>query len=128
MISNKELLEEAVKKAILDSEDNYRKREEFIHENYQEWRNEGIKYRHKREELGLSLRKVGELLGTSSTRIRNFEVGEPVSQVKQLKASYDLLFDYINLQSFVLEFKANVSRSTDVLFDNMLTIYKNSIK
>jgi|SRR5699024_844972 len=101
-----------------------KKRQEYIRENTIKWLDEGEKYRNKRIELGLSLRDVGEKLGTSATRIRAFEVGDPVSQVDHLKTSYTLLFDYIELQSFVLEFKENVGRSTDILFNNMLTVYK----
>lgn len=102
-----------------------KKRQEYIRENTIKWLDEGEKYRNKRIELGLSLRDVGEMLGTSATRIRAFEVGNPVSQVNHLKASYNLLFDYIELQSFILEFKVNVSKNTDILFDNMITIYNN---
>lgn len=110
---------------LTQMEENRKRKDEYIQSNYLKWNDEGMAFRQKRQELGLSLRDVGERLGTSATRIRSFEVGDPVSQVEHLKASYNLLFDYIELQSFVLEFKDKVNKNTGILFDNMLTVYKN---
>jgi len=81
-----------------------KKRQEYIRENTIKWLDEGEKYRNKRIELGLSLRDVGEKLGTSATRIRAFEVGDPVSQVNHLKASYDLLIEHIEMRKSMKEF------------------------
>lgn len=127
-MTNIKLSVDAAQEILTQMKGNRKRKDEYIQSNYLKWNDEGMVYRQKRKELGLSLRDISERLGTSTTRIRNFEVGEPVSQAEHLKASYNLLFDYIELQSFVIEFKDNVSRSTDILFDNMLTTYKKRIK
>lgn len=92
-IITKELLEEALESSI----ERTKKRMEFINDKHFEWKAEGMKFRKRRENLSLSMAKVGQMLGTSKTRIWRFEVGEPISQVEHLKASYNLLLKHIEM-------------------------------
>lgn len=80
-------------------------RELFLKENYIKWNQEGGRLRERRLHNGLSLEKMGELLGTSASRIGRLERGLPVSQAKHLKASCDLLFDHIELKAALLDIR-----------------------
>ncbi|HLR02831.1 MAG TPA: hypothetical protein VK111_08845 [Virgibacillus sp.] len=79
------------------------RKENYIRKNYLKWNEEGKTFRDRRMELGLSLRDVGKILGTSATRIRRFEIGDPVSQARHLKASYELLFKHIGMREQLKE-------------------------
>lgn len=75
------------------------RREQFLIENYVRWNEEGMKLRERRFKHGYSLADVEKLLGTSASRIRSFEVGEPVSMAGHLKKSLELLYDHIELHN-----------------------------
>src|SRR5690625_1176204 len=81
-------------KELMDSEE---RREKYIKENYVYWNEAGRHFRKEREKRHLSLNEVSELLGTSASRVRRFEIGEPVSQADHLKTVYEMLFDYVDL-------------------------------
>ncbi|GGB42498.1 hypothetical protein GCM10011409_20100 [Lentibacillus populi] len=74
------------------------RREQFLKENYLKWNEEGMELRARRLKHNMSLNYVAEKLGTSASRIGRLEKGLPVSQAKHLIASYNLLFDYIELR------------------------------
>lgn len=79
------------------------RRKEWIRENTLNWLKNGESLRVRREEHGMSLREVGDLLGTSPTRIRKLEIGSPVSMAKQLTKCYNLLFDHLDLHVALYE-------------------------
>lgn len=75
------------------------RREQFIQENILKWNDEGMILRERRLKHGYSLADIEKLLGTSASRIRSLEVGEPVSMAGHLKKSLDLLYDHIELHN-----------------------------
>jgi len=119
------ILEEVVKQSILNREENAKRREAFVQENKSTWIDEGEKLKARREKNRMTLRQIGEYLGTSPSRISRIEKGEPVSMADHLVSCYHLLLDYVELQSFVLEFKESLNAHSDMLFNNMLTIYES---
>src|SRR5690606_36572940 len=68
-------------------------KELFIKENQNEWIEIGNELCDQRIELGITLAEMSRLLGTSTTRIRNFEKGMPVMMANGLKASYKLALE-----------------------------------
>lgn len=104
MKTNKEVLEKAVRQAILGQEESAKKRNDFIRANTMEWLENGEELRERRLKNNMSLKEVGELLGTSASRIRRIEIGEPVSMAEHLTKSYNLLFDYIEFKRSIVLF------------------------
>ncbi|MDX8045448.1 helix-turn-helix transcriptional regulator [Gracilibacillus sp. S3-1-1] len=86
---------------------NEQRKEQFLIDNYVKWNEEGQYFRKKRNQLGLTLNRAAELLGTSSTRIRKFEIGEPISMANHLKKTYSLLIDHIELHAAILDLREN---------------------
>ena len=84
--------------------DSKQRKEKFLQENYIRWNNEGMKLRERRLKHGMSLDRVGELLGTSGSRVSRLERGLPVSLAKHLTTSYELLFDHIELRKTLRSF------------------------
>ena len=84
--------------------DSKQRKEKFLQENYIRWNNEGMKLRERRLKHGMSLDRVGEMLGTSGTRVARLEKGLPVSLAKHLTTSYNLLFDHIELRKTLRSF------------------------
>lgn len=83
------------------------RREDWIKKNTLQWLENGEALRVRREEHGMSLREVGNLLGTSATRVRKLEIGEPVSMAKHLTKSYELLLDHLELHAALLDLRNN---------------------
>lgn len=104
MKTNNVVLEEAVRQAILEQEESAKKRNEFVRANTMEWLENGEKLRERRLKHNMSLREVGDLLGTAASRIRRMEVGDPVSMAEHLTTCYNLLFDYIELKKSIVLF------------------------
>ncbi|CAK7037161.1 helix-turn-helix domain-containing protein [Tissierella sp.] len=63
-------------------------KEEFIARHKIEWEIRGKELQDLRRQLGVSRRYIADSLGVSETRIRNLEVGNPVSDSKLLIAAY----------------------------------------
>lgn len=61
--------------------------------NKKEWEELGQAYKQGREEYGISLNKMASILGTSTSRLSNFEKGLPVQMSKHLQAAYDLALE-----------------------------------
>lgn len=99
--------EEALKQAILNQEESSIRREKYIKENTIKWLENGESLRIRREKHRMSLKEVGDLLGTSPTRVRRLEVGDPVSMAKHLTKSYELLFDHLELHAALLDLQNN---------------------
>lgn len=102
-----EMLKEMNPVDITDQEENSKKRDEYIRSNTMKWLENGEKLRGRREKHRMSLRQVGELLGTSATRIRRLETGEPVSMAEHLTKCYNLLFDHLELHAALLDIQNN---------------------
>lgn len=66
---------------------------DFIKENQSEWKAIGNDLRVRREKLGISIKELSEITGTSETRLRSFEKGEPISMAKHLQKVYELVFE-----------------------------------
>lgn len=77
---------------------------ELVKSNNQQWYEEGQKVKARRLKHEWSMEKVGEKLGTSASRISRLEKGLPVNQAHNLIASYNLLFDYIELRKTLRAF------------------------
>lgn len=107
MRTNNEVLEEAVRQTILNQEENTQRRKEFVRENTIKWLENGESLRSRREKHRMSLRQVGDLLGTSATRIRRLETGEPVMLAAHLTKCYNLLFDHLELHAALLDLRNN---------------------
>lgn len=103
MKTNNKVLEEAVRQAILGQEESAKRRKEFVRANTMKWLENGEKLRERRLQHNMSLSEVGNLLGTSASRIRKIEVGDPVSMAEHLTNCYNLLFDYIELRNSLYE-------------------------
>jgi transcriptional regulator with XRE-family HTH domain len=73
-------------------------REQFIQENQAEWEAKGIQYRDRRIDLGITLREMSIKMGTSSTRIRNFEKGLPVIMPNAIEQSYKMALELLELE------------------------------
>lgn len=98
------ILEEAVRNAMKGQVEKDKKRRQFVIENTMEWLEQGEKLKARREKHNMSLREVATRLGTSATRIRSLEVGDPVSMAKHLTVCYNLLFDHIELHNALFTF------------------------
>lgn len=83
------------------------RREQFLIENYLHWNELGQSFRKKREQHGLSLSRVAEMLGTSASRVRKFEIGAPISLANHLEKSYALLLDHLELHAALLDLREN---------------------
>lgn len=83
------------------------RREAFLQDNYLKWNSEGMAYRKRRLQHGMTLKRVGELLGTSGSRVARFEKGLPVTQAESLKKCYNLLFDHLELHATLLDLRDN---------------------
>ncbi|MBD1379076.1 helix-turn-helix domain-containing protein [Metabacillus arenae] len=73
-------------------------KEQFIEENKEEWLKIGSELQNKRLELGISVSQLSKLLGTSDTRIRNFESGEPVMMSNHLISTYKLALELTKMK------------------------------
>ncbi|MGD6781350.1 hypothetical protein ACQCT3_18110 [Sutcliffiella horikoshii] len=73
--------------------------QEFIQENQGEWINVGQSLLKKRESLGFTASDISKLLGTSASRIRKFELGQPVMMAKHLERTYRLALDSVLLKA-----------------------------
>jgi transcriptional regulator with XRE-family HTH domain len=73
-------------------------REQYIQENQAEWEAKGIQYRDRRIDQGITLRQMAIKMGTSSTRIRNFEKGLPVIMPNAIEQSYKMALELLELE------------------------------
>lgn len=88
---------------LKEQEENRSRKKQYIKQNTLKWLEKGELLRQRREKHNMSMRKVGELLGTSASRIRNIENGSPVYMADHLTKCYNLLFDYIELQAGLID-------------------------
>lgn len=84
------------------------KREDWIADNQSEWFWKGLALKSKRDEYGVTLKFMADVLGVSQSRLKRFEAGEPVRDAKLLYNSYILLFskreleqEYVSLVNFM---------------------------
>ena len=94
-----EFMQELAMEVIEINTEREKYRNEFIKENQKQWIENDQKLKARRDKHSLSLRDVAHRLKTSPTRIRNLELGNPISMAEGLTASYNLLFDYIELRN-----------------------------
>lgn len=80
---------------LLNVENDYSSetRARYVQVNHDDWKEIGQDLKQQREELGLGITKLAEMLGTSASRIRNFEQGLPVQMSKHLEQCYKLALD-----------------------------------
>ncbi|MED4354469.1 hypothetical protein P9265_19520 [Schinkia azotoformans] len=68
-------------------------RARYVQVNHEEWKEIGQDLKQQREELNLGITKLAEMLGTSASRIRNFEQGLPITMSKHLEQCYKLALE-----------------------------------
>ncbi len=95
-------------------------RQEFITENQTEWKEIGQACKQGREELGLSLAAMSRKLGTSTSRLRNFENGSPVSMAAHLESSYELVLELERTKGIKEEIHNEVEVYRDFINDTNL--------
>ncbi|MEC1726946.1 helix-turn-helix transcriptional regulator [Schinkia azotoformans] len=80
---------------LLDVENDYTSetRTRYVQVNHEDWKEIGQSLKQEREKLGLGITKLAEMLGTSASRIRNFENGLPVQMSKHLEQCYKLAIE-----------------------------------
>ncbi|MGP7815531.1 helix-turn-helix domain-containing protein [Niallia sp. 01092] len=76
-----------------------RRKERYKLANKLDWFKRGQELKQQRESLGLSLTKLAQMIGTSPSRISNFEQGEPVMMSNQLAQSYKLALEHYELKN-----------------------------
>ncbi len=94
-----------------------KRRDEYVRINTMKWLENGDKLSTRRKKHNMSLREVASHLGTSATRIRSLEVGDPVSMAEHLTTCYNLLFDYIELRNELYE---NIEVNKELLQNHLL--------
>lgn len=77
-----------------DSEEEF-DRKRFIEKNQDRWLEIGQGLERQREEMDITLTQLSDILGTSRTRIRKFEKGEPVKMAEHLRRTYQMALDHI---------------------------------
>ncbi|MEC1772810.1 helix-turn-helix domain-containing protein [Schinkia azotoformans] len=80
---------------LLNVENEFRSdtRARYVQVNHENWKEIGQSLKQQREELGLGITKLAEMLGTSASRIRNFESGKPVQMASHLEQCYKLAIE-----------------------------------
>ncbi|MGP7815532.1 helix-turn-helix domain-containing protein [Niallia sp. 01092] len=73
-------------------------KQQFILDNTKEWTQRGQRLKERREKLQISLTSLSKMLGTSTSRIRKFENGEPVTLSKSLESSYQMALEMHELK------------------------------
>ncbi|WP_437828600.1 helix-turn-helix domain-containing protein [Niallia taxi] len=73
-------------------------KEWYKEKNKERWLIEGKSLRLERKKLGITLKKIGQLLGTSPSRISNLENGKGVLMANQLIASYKLVLELTRIK------------------------------
>ncbi|MEX3710884.1 helix-turn-helix transcriptional regulator [Cytobacillus horneckiae] len=68
--------------------------------NRKDWYQLGQTYKKKRENNDISLTQMARTLGTSPSRLKNFEEGKPVLMSSHLQAVYDLALEVQKLRSY----------------------------
>jgi len=84
--------------STLDVTKSDRRKERFKLANKLDWHKRGQELKLKRESIGLSLTKLAQMIGTSPSRIANFEQGEAVMMSNQLVQSYKLALEHYELK------------------------------
>lgn len=107
MLTEKQVMEQTIRNAIKDREASKIRRAKYIEENSIKWLENGEKLVARRKKHRMSIRQVADLLGTSSSRIRRLEIGDPVSMASHLTKCYNLLFDHIELHASLMEIQDN---------------------
>jgi|GEM_PF-5856705 len=106
---------------LMDVTRSDKRKERFKLANKLDWYKRGQELKQKRTELGLSLTKLAQMIGTSPSRITNFEQGEAVLMANQLAQSYKLALEHFELTN------KNSNLVNHVLIrhqnDNTFTIY-----
>ncbi|MCP3031949.1 hypothetical protein LF817_11390 [Halobacillus sp. A1] len=64
------------------------RKELFIKENEQEWKEKGFLFKHSRETFGYTKAYVSNQIGISPGRLTKFENGSPVSDSKLIERCY----------------------------------------
>lgn len=77
----------------VDNNETKKRKGRFALINKKEWYEIGQALKGERLELGISLKKMGQTLNTSTSRISNLENGKPVMMADNLRASYELALE-----------------------------------
>ncbi|WP_339182820.1 helix-turn-helix transcriptional regulator [Paenibacillus sp. FSL R5-0701] len=67
-------------------------RMKFMRRNKSAWENEGTEAKKLREKWGYSLSELAECIGVSSSKLRKYESGNPVTHAKLLGMAYEMFF------------------------------------
>lgn len=72
--------------------------EQYTEKNDEKWLEVGRNLRRERKKLGITVYHVGDLLGTSPSRVSKLENGKSITMVNQLITSYKLVLEYEKLK------------------------------
>lgn len=89
--------EEVTDNTVLGLDAKIRK-QEFIEEHEEEWLERGLELKNKRLALDISITQLSRMLGTSTSRIRKFESGQPVMMSEHLIRTYKLALELVKLK------------------------------
>ena len=89
--------EEVMENTVLGLDARLRK-QEFIEEHEEEWLERGLELKNKRIALDISITQLSKMLGTSTSRLRKFEAGEPIMMADHLISTYKLALELTKLK------------------------------
>lgn len=106
-------------------EDSNNSKQVFIEENKSEWSKIGESFKLRREYLQITLKKMGELIGCSPSKISKFERGEPIQVAEMFQRSYEMALELkrIEQQREKLKIK-DISNPDTLSFEETKNFYE----
>ena len=89
------LTAQEIGEAVLATQERHR---QYVEEMTPAWRQEGNRFRGIRNILGISLKKIAELMGVSEKVLSKFERGLSVNRRRMVRQSYLSMIKYIQLK------------------------------